>query len=78
MTQGLLVSRQTKNNQHKTALVYPTEYNINSYKSFRNLYNKILRKSKALYFEKSFDLNSKNPKKNLESYWGGSEQAGIH
>jgi len=66
MTQGLLVSRRTKNLLLKTSLISPTEFNINSYKSYRNLYNKILRKSKLLYFENSFKAHCKNQKKTWE------------
>jgi len=46
MTQGLLVSRQTKLKLHKISIHTPSPVNIQSYKNFRNLYNKILRASK--------------------------------
>jgi len=63
MTQGLLISRMTKNNLHKAALVNPNDLTIHLFKSYRNLYNKLLRKSKNLYFETELNLSKKNPKK---------------
>jgi len=63
MTQGLLVSRQTKLKLHKISIHTPSPVNIQSYKNFRNLYNKILRASKKLYFDKNLQLAKKKPKK---------------
>ena len=63
MTKGLLISRKTKNQLYKTSLLHPSESNIQGYKSFRNLFNKILRASKKLYFDNNFEKARKNPKK---------------
>jgi hypothetical protein len=63
MTQGLLVSRQTKINLHKTAITHNTMTNWNKYRTFRNLFNKTVRASKKLYFDKQLKTNIKNPKK---------------
>jgi len=63
MTLGLLTSRRTKNILHKTAIGNPTDFNIQFYKTYRNLYNSIVRKAKALYYEKELLLSKKNPRK---------------
>jgi len=65
MTGGLIVSRRTKNTLHKAVITNPSELNINYYKTYRNIYNKILRKSKALYFETEL----KNSKAKLKKTW---------
>ncbi len=64
MTAGLLISRITKNMLHKTALCYPLPVNVEKYKTYRNLYNTVLRKSKTKYFD--LNENVKNPKKTWE------------
>ena len=51
MTKGLLVSRANKLKLHKKSITEPTETNLSAYRSFRNLYTKILRASKKLYFD---------------------------
>jgi len=66
MTQGLLVSRITKNNLHKASIANPSDINLYLFKSYRNLYNKLIRKSKNLYFETELNTNKKNPKKTWE------------
>ena len=63
MTKGLLVSRATKLKLHKKSIAEPTEINLSAYRSFRNLYTKILRASKKLYFDANFKKAKNNPKK---------------
>ena len=63
MTGGLLVSRNTKNKLHKKSIAEPSEINVRNYKTYRNLFNKVLRKSKTIYFEHNLKENEKNPKK---------------
>jgi len=63
MTPGLLISRISKNNLHKNSLLNPTPENINRFRVYRNLYNTLMRKSKAKYFEENLLANVKNPKK---------------
>jgi hypothetical protein len=63
MTGGLLISRITKNNLHKLAIQTPTVDNINKYKTYRNLYNKVLRASKKSYYCEGLHKAKKNPKK---------------
>ena len=63
MTAGLLVSRKTKLQLHKRSLVSPTDNNISKYRNYRNIYNRLIRHSKKLYFEKGFYRARRNPKK---------------
>jgi len=63
MTQGLMISRITKNYLHKAIIINPTEANIQIYKAYRNLYNSLIRKSKNLYYASSLNENRKKPKK---------------
>ena len=63
MTQGLLVSRLTKQKLQKISIHSPTPTNLASYKTYRNLYNSTLRASKKMYFETNLSLSKKNPKK---------------
>jgi hypothetical protein len=51
---------------HKTALCYPLPVNVEKYKTYRNLYNTVLRQSKTKYFDDSLNENVKNPKKTWE------------
>jgi len=66
MTEGLLTSRKNKNTLHKKMISDPTVANINAYKTYRNVYNKILRAGKKLFYEKSLNEAKRNPKKTWE------------
>jgi hypothetical protein len=50
MTRGLLVSRMRKINLHKLALHTPTVENTDNYKFYQNMYNKLIRASKKLFY----------------------------
>ena len=63
MTKGLLTSRLQKNKLHKIAIKEPTSSNLNAYKTYRNIFNATLRKSKKLYYETNLLKYKKNPKK---------------
>jgi hypothetical protein len=63
MTSGLLVSRRTKLALQKKSIASPTVTNISAYKNYRNIYNKLLRASKKLYFDNNLKKAQKNPKK---------------
>ena len=65
MTPGLLVSRQTKIKLHKASIHNPSNENVSCYKKFRNIYNKVMRASKKMYF----DNNLKNAKQNPKKTW---------
>ena len=63
MTHGLLVSRTSKLNLLKLTAVFPSPENVQKLKLYRNIYDSLIRKSKKMYFEKTFLENKKNPKK---------------
>ena len=63
LTSGLLKSRTTKITLHKLSISHPTDDNIAKYKTYRNLYNTLLRKSKILHYQDQLSTNVKNPKK---------------
>jgi hypothetical protein len=55
MTAGLLVSRSTKNKLFVNMTNRPTDHNTRKYKTYRNIYNSLVRKSrKLMYAEKLF------------------------
>ena len=63
MTKGLLISRSTKIKLLKISVNNPTAENLNAYRKFRNLFTKIMRASKKLYFDTNFAKAKKDPKK---------------
>jgi len=62
ITAGLLNSRRTKLALHKTSILNPTQFNINTYKTYRNLFQKTMRAAKKLYISNKLNENSKNPR----------------
>ena len=66
MTKGLLISRITKSNLHKAALLSKDPVAYIKFKQYRNLYNTCLRLSKKLYYEQGFKKFKSNPKKTWE------------
>jgi hypothetical protein len=63
MTNGLLISRNSKKTLHKASIANPTAENINKYKTFRSIYQRVLRAAKKLYFTSKLHENASNPKK---------------
>jgi hypothetical protein len=63
MTKGLLISRQTKLSLEKKYAQNPSVANCEKYKSYRNLYNTIIRLCKKKYYSDELEQNSKNLKK---------------
>ena len=63
MTQGLLISRNTKNKLHKKAMADPTPLNIQNYKRFKSIYFRTLRGAKKLHITNKLNENVGNPKK---------------
>jgi hypothetical protein len=61
MTNGL-VSRINKNHLHKISLIKPSASNIQTYKTYRNIYNSLIRKSRKMYFRQKLNYFRKNPK----------------
>ena len=63
MTAGLLISRIRKFELHKLYISSPTALNQANYRSYRNVYNKVLRNSKKLFYEQKLSLIQNDPKK---------------
>jgi hypothetical protein len=61
MTTGLMTSRRTKINLLKISLVDPNDANLQNYKRYRNLYNKLLRLAK----KRTLKIDWKRIKKTL-------------
>jgi hypothetical protein len=63
MTRGLLVSRRKKDDLYKVSIASPSQRNTEQYRTYRNLYNKLIRISKKSFIETQINSNKKNPKK---------------
>jgi hypothetical protein len=76
MTKGLLISRRRKNYLFSKQIVNPTPSNVMTFKTYRNIYNSLLRKSKKLYFENVLHKFKTKPKKLWEilNYSQGKER----
>ena len=62
ITAGLLTSRRNKNSLCTTSIKVPSEFNINAFKMYRNIYNKLVRAAKKLYYETELQNNQNNLK----------------
>ena len=60
MTRGLLISRITKKNLLKTNLLNRSASSALNYKNYRNIYNRVLRASKKLYFKDLLNIFKAN------------------
>jgi signal recognition particle subunit SEC65 len=67
MTNGLLISRNTKKILHKSSIAFPTVANVQKYKNYKTIYQRVLRGAKKLYFTSKLEENAKNPKKTWET-----------
>ena len=65
MTSGILISRLEKNRLFKYSRSNPSSANINIFKSYRNLYNAIVRAAKKMHY----DLLFKKFQSNLAETW---------
>jgi Reverse transcriptase (RNA-dependent DNA polymerase) len=63
MSKGLLISRRTKIGLLKKSLTEPTDLNVQRYKLYRNMYNKLIRIAKKNDTQERLEKNKKNPKK---------------
>ena len=66
MTQGLLISRLNKLKLCKIAIKHPTAANKQNFKTYRNMYNTVLRACKRAFFEEQLLKNQSNMKKTWE------------
>ncbi len=71
MTKGLLISRINKNKLHKSYLSNPTPVSFNNFKTYRNIYNALIRKSKKLHHQQQLRTFKHNPKKTWSMQWVG-------
>jgi hypothetical protein len=62
MSQGLLVSRNTKLKLAKLCFSSPCQVNNINYKMYRNMYNSLIRAAKKIHFANALKNNSKNLK----------------
>jgi Reverse transcriptase (RNA-dependent DNA polymerase) len=63
MTNGLLISRQTKNELFKQSCKNRCPESKQCYVNYRNVYNKLLRASKKMYYKDHIQANKRDPKK---------------
>ena len=63
MTKGLMISRQTKFKLSKKSIKQPTQLNIENFKKYRTLYNKLINAAKKLYYETAFEKHKLNLRK---------------
>jgi hypothetical protein len=63
MTQGLFIARKNKNILHKKALKTPSDFNISKYRTYRNIYNATIRKSKKSFYEENLKNSKITPVK---------------
>jgi hypothetical protein len=63
ITKGILTSRLTKFELEKNHSINPTHGNWTQFKTYRNIYNKVIRASKKQHYCNSLEANSKNLKK---------------
>jgi len=66
MTLGILTSRREKIRLHKKSLAFPSQDNLLAYRKYRNVFARILKASKKLYYATEFNKARKNPKKTWE------------
>jgi len=67
MTPGLIISRRTKNSLHATSVSDPTVLNINRYKAYKTVYQRVIRAAKKLHIANKITENASNPKKTWET-----------
>jgi hypothetical protein len=67
MTKGLLKSRDTKKCLHNAAVSDPSVVNIERYKSFKSIYQRVIRAAKCQYFVSKLEQNAANPKKTWQT-----------
>ena len=63
MSRGILISRKNKNALAHRSIKSPSVTNSEKFKAYRNLYNRVIRESKKLFFEKQLSENQKNLRK---------------
>ena len=67
MTKGLLNSRSHKLNLQKGTILNPSTLNLQYYRNYRNMYNKLVRISKKMHYTNTLNSHANNPKKTWET-----------
>ncbi len=67
MTNGLLISRNTKKTLYLSSVADPSVANVQKYKNFKTIYQRVIRAAKKLYFTSKLEQNASNPKKTWET-----------
>ena len=65
-TAGLLVSRRNKINLTKNHFLSPSQASLDQLKIYRNLYNKLIRLAKKMFYEYELRINQGNLKKSWD------------
>ena len=63
MSSGILSSKKRKNALAKISLKNPTPVTVADYKTYRNLYSRVIKNAQKLYFERQLEANQKNLRK---------------
>ncbi len=63
LTRGLIVSRKNKLRLSNLAARDPSPLNIAAFKQFRNIYDRVVKLAKKLYFVEELEANQSNLKK---------------
>jgi hypothetical protein len=63
MTNGLIISRNRKNELYKAALNSREQIDKVKYTLYRNMYNTLVKQSKKMHYNESLQANKNNPKK---------------
>ena len=67
MTKGLLTSRSHKLNLQKGTILNPSTLNLQYYRNYRNMYNRLVRISKKMHYANTLNSHANNPKKTWET-----------
>jgi hypothetical protein len=67
MTQGLIVSRHTKKSLHVKSVSDPSPANITRFKTFKQIYQRLIRAAKKLSIAEQLRENASNPKKTWQT-----------
>ena len=65
MSSSLLDIQKSKHFLAKISLKNPNRDAVAEFKTYRNLYNRVIKTAKKLYFKKQLEINKKKSKKNL-------------
>ena len=63
MSKGLIVSQKTKSKLYSNKMQKPTQSNKDKFQLYNNIYNKLRRTAKKLYYDEQFIRFTTNSKK---------------